>query len=164
MVINYEDIARTVLKLAASFDQRLYPVSQEFQDERRKAWATLFVGRVWPEEAEQAVVSHYRNPRAFPILPGDIVAYCDSQPVWSSRDHARDWVMRMGVQNPYSGVIEQYSGIREPIIEIPPEIRREGEKAHLIAKLTEWATPRLDELAEAIVAKKFVPWWNGGTE
>lgn len=164
MVINYEDIARSVLKLAANLDQRMYPPDQETQHERRKAWATLFRGHVWPDEAEQAVYEHYRNPRAFPLMPGDILAYCDSQPVWSSREHAQDWILRFGVQNPYSGAIEAYSGIPEPAIAIPESVPRPQEKLYLIQKLTEWASPRLDELADAILAKRFVPWWNGGTE
>lgn len=162
MVVDYEVVARSVLRLAASLDQRLYPVGQGFQDERRKAWASLFVGRVWPSEAEQAVVDHYRVAGAFPILPGDVVAFCDRQPVWSSVEHAKDWVMRVGVQNPYSGVIGLYSGVHEPVVEIPVEVGREGEKAFLVAGLSEWAAPRLDMLAEEIVRRRFVPWWNGG--
>lgn len=163
-MINYVDVARSVLKLAASLDPRMFPASQELQTERREAWATLFTGHVWPTEADQAVCDHYRNPRAFPIMPGDVIAYCETQPVWSSREHVQDWILRVGVQNPYSGVIEAYSGISEPVIEIPASIPRDQEKVYLIQKLTEWASPRLDELADAIIAKRYIPWWNGGSE
>ncbi|UCR74446.1 hypothetical protein Ritam007_70 [Mycobacterium phage Ritam007] len=158
--LNYHDIAASVLKLAASIDHRMEPSSQEMHDNRKNAWAALFTGQVWPAEAEGAVIDHYRDPRAFPLMPGDVIAYCKSQPVWSSVEHARDWVMRTAVQMPYSGAIEAYSGVTEPIIDIPAEIGRESHKAYLIQKLTEWVAPRLDELAAAIVAKRFTPWWN----
>lgn len=154
---NYRDIAKNVLKLAAELDARMSTPTTG----RVNAWTTILTGQVWPTEAESAVIAHYRDPNAFPLMPGDVIDYCNRQPVWSSEEHARDWIMRIAVQIPYSGAIEAYSGVREPIIEIPAEIARERHRAYLIAKLTEWATPRLDELATAIVAKKFVPWWNG---
>lgn len=160
-MVNYRDIAGTVLKLAANFDPRLEPTNQAAHDARKEAWATLFDGLVWPTEAEAAVVAHYRDPRAFPLLPGDVVDYCQKQPVWSSPEHARDWILRVGVRNPYSGAIEAYSGITEPVIDIPESLPRTQHKTYLIEKLTEWAAPRLDELAEAIVAKQFRPWWVG---
>lgn len=156
---SYVDIARNVLRIAATCDPRMEPSSQEMHNARREAWATLFTGHVWPLEAEAAVYDHYRDARAFPLLPGDVVDYCASQPVWSSPEHARDWILRVGVRNPYSGAIEAYSGISEPVIAIPESLPRGQQKAYLIEKLTEWATPRLDELTEAILAKRFRPWW-----
>lgn len=157
---DYVEIARTTLKLAANFDQRMRPINQEMQNERRAAWALLFTGHVWPTEAEAAVIDHYRNPRAFALMPGDVIDYCAKQPVWSSQEHATDWILRVGVRNPYSGAIEAYSGITEPVIAIPDSVPRCQHKTHLIQALTDWATPRLDELAAAIVAKQFRPWWG----
>lgn len=163
-MIDYESVARSVLKIAANLDQRMMPATQEVQDARRQAWATLFHGHVWPHEAEQAAYEHYRTQRAFPLMPGDVIAYCESQPVWSSREHAQDWILRYGVQNPYSGAIESYSGISEPVIAIPESTPRCQEKAYLIEHLNRWVQPRLDELADAIVERRYVPWWNGGSE
>jgi len=160
MVTNYNDIAAAVLKLAAQLDARMKPDGQDDHAARKAAWVMVIEGRVWPTEAEAAVIAHYRNPRAFPIMPGDVIAYCEAQPVWSSIDHARDWIMHSAVQMPYSGAIEAYSGVQEPIIEIPPQIARENHKAYLTEQLTNWAQPRLDELATAIVTKRFQPWWS----
>lgn len=160
MVTDYHAISGQVLKLAAEFDHRMEPSSQEMHDARKNAWALLFDGYVWPTEAEAAVVDHYRDPRAFPLLPGDVVDYCARQPVWSSHEHATDWILRVGVRNPYSGAIEAYSGITEPVIAIPDSVPRCQHKTHLIQALTDWATPRLDELAAAIVDKQFRPWWG----
>lgn len=160
VTLDYVDIARSTLKLAADFDVRMHPGNQEVQNDRRQSWALLFNGHVWPAEAEAAVIEHYRNPRAFPLMPGDVIDYCAKQPVWSSPEHARDWILRVGVRNPYSGAIEAYSGIQEPAITIPESLPRCQHKTYLIQALTEWATPRLDELAAAIVAKQFRPWWG----
>lgn len=157
--INYRDVAATVLKLAANFDQRMVPADQSTHNERKEAWATLFSGHVWPTEAEQAVYAHYRDPRAFPLMPGDVIDYCAHQPVWSSLEHARDWILRVGVRNPYSGAIEAYSGIQEPVIDIPDCVPRASHKTYLIEQLHQWATTRLEELTAAIVAKQFKPWW-----
>jgi hypothetical protein len=157
---DYRSIAKAVLKLAGELDHRMaMPTDERAQLAKIDAWTAVLTGHVWPTEAETAVVEHYRNPAAFPLMPGDVIAYCRNQPVWSSLDHARDWIMRVGVQNPYSGAIEAYSGVTEPIIEIPPQIAREDHRRYLIERLHMWAAPRLDELAAAIVARRHEPWW-----
>jgi hypothetical protein len=159
--LDYVEIARSVLRIAATCDPRMEPSCQEMHNARRESWATLFAGHVWPAEAEQAVYDHYRDPRAFPLMPGDVVDYCAKQPVWSSTEHATDWILRVGVRNPYSGAIEAYSGIQEPVIDIPESVPRCQHKTYLIEQLTAWASTRLDELTAAIVAKQFKPWWTG---
>ncbi len=161
-MINYTEVARSVLKMAAACDTRMVPTNQQLQDDRRTTWATLFTGQVWPTEAEAAVLDHYSQPRAFSITPGDVVAYCQSQPVWSSAEHVHDWLSRVGVQNPYSGIIEAYSGISEPILRIPAHVGREGEKAYLIEELSRWVANNRDELVAAILERRYVPWFQGG--
>lgn len=158
-MIDYRELAKKVLKLAGALDARMaMPASRDDQIDRVDAWGSALKGRVWPSEAEDAVIEHYRERRSI-LLPGDVVDYCKRQPVWSSVEHARDWIYRIGLQEPYSGAIEAYSGMQEPRIEIPAEIAREAHKDWLVMKLTEWAVPRIDELAAAIVARKYVPWW-----
>ena len=153
---RYRDIAKAVLKLAMNLDERIPKPTSERVD----AWATLFDGRVWPQEAEASVYDHYAKIPCGMLMPGDVITYCDRQPPWSSMEHARDWILRVGVRNPYSGAIEAYSGIQEPAIAIPESVPRSSEKAYLIEQLTAWAQPRLDELAQAILAKQFRPWWG----
>lgn len=155
MSIDYRETAKAVLKLAVELDTRLtVPTS-----ERIDAWATLFVGKVWPIEATAAVYAHYAKSPCAMLLPGDVIAFCARQPVWSSLDHARDWILRVGVHHPYSGAIEAYSGIQGPAIAIPESLPMGQHKQYLTDQLTAWVTPRLDELAAAIVAERFQPWW-----
>lgn len=158
-MIDYRDLAKNVLKLAGALDARMaMPTSRDDQIARVDAWASALKGRAWPSEAEDAVIEHYRERHTI-LLPGDIVAYCKKQPVWSSVEHARNWIFNVGLREPYSGAIEAYSGISEPKIEIPAGVARDAHKDYLAGKLTEWAVPRIDELAAAIVARKYVPWW-----
>ncbi|BDY31393.1 hypothetical protein [Mycolicibacterium mageritense] len=160
MNFDYRTIAKNVLKLASELDTRMaMPASDADKKSKIDAWETILTGQVWPTEAEAAVIEHYRDPRAFPLMPGDVVAHCKAQPVWSSLEHARDWILRFGVQNPYSGAIEAYSGIPEPVIDIPESVPRSSHKAYLAEHLRQWVAPRLDDLAAAILAKKFRPWW-----
>lgn len=160
MSIDYRAIAKNVLKLASDLDSRMVlPPSESALKSKIDTWTLILTGKTWPTEAEAAVIKHYGDPRAFPLLPGDVVDYCQHEPVWSSLEHARDWILRVGVQNPYSGAIEAYSGIQEPVIDIPASVPRTRHKAYLIEQLHAWASPRLDELANAIVEKQFRPWW-----
>lgn len=153
---DYREIAKAAIKLAMNFDERIPMPTTE----RIDAWATILEGRAWPTEAEQAVYSHYAKAPCGMLMPGDIVNYCATQPPWSSLEHARDWILRVGVHNPYSGAIEAYSGIQEPVIAIPEDLPRTQHKNFLIEQLHAWATPRLEELANAIVAKQYRPWWK----
>ncbi len=165
---DYRAIAKNVILTAADLDHRIRDELAAIPDDqatrRFTSWATVFAGRTWPTEAIEAVGEHYARPNAFRLMPGDVVTYCDNQPVWSSTEHARDWVLRVGVQNPYSGSIEAYSGITEPVIDIPESVTRDGERAWLIDQLSAWARPRLDEIANAIVERRYEPWWRGGDE
>lgn len=160
VTIDYEAIAGRVLKLAADFDQRMIPTSQAAHDSRRMSWAILFTGHVWPSEAEDAVVHHYQGNRAFALMPGDVVDYCAKKLPWSSPEHARDWILRTAVQNPYAHMLEEFSGIPEPVIEIPNSVTRAGERVYLTEQLHQWAVEHMPELVTAILAKRFVPaWW-----
>ncbi len=162
---DYRNIAKTVLLTAQNVDQRhadAWPSDNAERSEKIDVWATIFSGHVWPAEAKAAVLDHYSQPRAFSITPGDVVAYCQSQPVWSSAEHVQDWLSRVGVQNPYSGIIEAYSGISEPILRIPAHVGREGEKAYLIEELSRWVANNRDALVAAILERRYVPWFQGG--
>ena len=156
MNIDYREITKTVFKLAMNYDDRISRPTTE----RIDAWTDLFAGKIWPDEAQSAVLDHYATVPCGVLMPGDVIGYCQRQPPWSSIDHATDWILTFGVQNPYSGAIEAYSGIQEPVIAIPESVPRCGEKQYLIEQLSAWAKPRLDELAHAIVAKQFRPWWT----
>lgn len=153
--LDYRAIAKSVLKLALDFDDRMSIPNAARVD----AWTSVITGRVWPREAEAAVCEHYSQIPCGVLLPGHVVDFCARQPVWSSREHAADWIQTVGLAYPYSGAIEAYSGIPEPVIDDVDSVPWDQQRTYLVDKLTDWATSRLDELVDAIVAKQFRPWW-----
>ncbi len=110
-MIDYATIAAKVLAKACIFDHRLDPAPQTIT-----AWAEAFADsrRVWTDEALKAVTNHYSQPNPFPIFPGDVIAYCREQPIWSSPEHAADTLGRLCRDHPHSPAIEEYTGERPP--------------------------------------------------
>lgn len=155
---HYRTIAKSVLKLASDLDPR-FPLPSSSTELATKCtnWALILNGKVWPEEAKAAVLHHYAKS-SFALMPSDVVDYCQGQPAWSSIEHAREWVMSVAVRIPYSGAIELFSGIEEPRFTVPVEVMGDttAQRAFLVEQLTEWARPRLNDLAAAIVAKRYV--------
>lgn len=153
MTLNYREIAKSVIKLAHDFDHRL-PIPTS---ERIDSWAKLFEGHVWPKEAVDAVLAHYRNPNAFPILPGDVVGYCKQQPVWSSPEHAREWVLYTAEHHPWSDAIWAYSDIEPAEITVPEGVTKsKGTRAYVSQRMVAWATENIESLTDAILARQYV--------
>lgn len=147
--LDFREIARDVVKRAALLDPRMPAPSGDLLD----TWAACFVGKVWPEEALASVVEHYARPGSFTLMPGDVIAYCRDQPIWSSKAHARDF-LDMWCQHPYSHKIEAETGIQEPVIDIPTSVPREGHKKYLQERLRVWVNSNEDRLVKAILAKR----------
>ena len=148
-------IALDVLELAQSLDRRI-----DATEPIARAWAECFAGqKVWPQEARDAVITHYRKPGAWPIMPGDILAHCAIQPVYSSRDHAK-YFLAYWTTEPYSDAIEAHTGIRPPMVEAPEDLRGDERKKYLGEKLTDWVLENHEQLVDAIMERR----WNPVTE
>ncbi|MFE5790661.1 hypothetical protein [Rhodococcus erythropolis] len=146
-------IAALVLGRASEFDRRM-PVPNESVV---SAWGGIFEGKVWESEALAAVADHYAKPNAFPLMPGDVIAYCQAQPVWSSAEHAREF-LRKWCQHPYSGAIGMQAGIEEPLFAIPESVVRDDHKKYLIHRLNAWVSENEQMLIDNILEKKLNPW------
>jgi len=144
------EIARNVLMKARMIDPRIQIGSTEDEVAARiAAWADVFDGQpVWPTEALEAVAEHYRKRNAFPIMPGDVLAYCAEQPATSSPEHVL-WIFEKHVQHPWSTTIQELVGREIP--ELNPETYETWDKQFLIEKRREWLTANGSALvAEAI--------------
>ncbi|WP_433597905.1 hypothetical protein ACQPXH_19130 [Nocardia sp. CA-135953] len=118
------------------------------------AWARCFTGQqVWPEEALEAVRVHYQQANAYPIKPGDVIAYCEAQPVWSSPEHVNHFLDTWS-QFPYATVIEEHSGIRPPEFEVPDSVPREERRQYLVRELARWINDNRDALVAAILKRR----------
>ncbi|WP_016691457.1 hypothetical protein [Rhodococcus rhodochrous] len=79
-----------------------------------EAWARVFRDQpVWPHEAQQAVLAHYRKPNPFQIMPGDVIEYCRQQPITSSPEHVA-WFYEMQSAHPWSRAIQELLGREIP--------------------------------------------------
>lgn len=118
------------------------------------AWADCFKGqKVWLTEALRAVDEHYRKSR-FPIMPADVIAYCEQQPVWSSNEHAW-WFLEKMSEYPYSPAIAQHTGIEFPAIEPPADQTLEEERAWLKETRRKWVHENRQVLIGAILSNRF---------
>lgn len=154
-----EDNVRAVMRRAKALDNRL----PNFSDDRLDAWHAVLEDSCWPAEALDAVKAHYAKPNAFQILPGDVVAYCQAQPVWSSVDHAREFLYKW-CQHPYSGAIGLQAGIPEPVFTIPAGVPRHEEKKWLTEQLTAWVAAEETDLIKRIIETKLSRAHSDGTE
>lgn len=150
---DYREIAKTVLQRAQAHDPRMM-VSLDAARLRADAWGTVFANKVWPDEAVAAVDAHYSTAGAFPILAGDVVAYCQKQPVWSSEGHVADF-LRRAPDYPYSGAIGLYAGIEEPVIDIPAGTPRHREREVLTFGIREWVAKNRDDLTDRIIRTRY---------
>ncbi|WP_280389495.1 hypothetical protein [Nocardia wallacei] len=143
------DIAAKVLSEARYLDNKI-----QLDPGTTAAWARCFDGqKVFPTEALAAVHAHYRQPNAFPIKPGDIIAYCATQPIWSSEAHVRHFLAE-ATQYPYSTLIEDYSGIRPPETAIPDTAPIEQRRQHRIDEISEWVNTHRNQLVTAILNRR----------
>lgn len=157
-LIDYRDVARQVIKRAVALDPRFpNPSKPAEKAELVDAWESVLDGKVWPDEAVKAVAVHYGRSNAFPIMPGDVVAYCQAQPAWSSAEHAREF-LRKWCQHPYSGAIGMQAGIEEPLFAIPESVVRDDHKKYLIHRLNAWVSENEQMLIDNILEKKLNPW------
>lgn len=154
---------KSVVQLAMLLDPRFGPrdengnIQHERLTEFVDAWTECLSDQVWPNEALQAVRNHYSSRDAFPIMPGDVIAHCQAQPVWSSAEHAREF-LRKWCQHPYSGAIGMQAGIEEPLFAIPESVVRDDHKKYLIHRLNAWVSENEQMLIDNILAKKLNPW------
>lgn len=149
-MMTKEQLAVKVLRYASIRDDRI-----QFSDAKCLAWAQLFKDqKVWLTEALEAVDKHYRKPNAFPIMAGDVIAYCESQPVYSSADHASQFLAE-ACRHPYSDWIENHTGVRPPVPEGADALRGDEQKQYLIEKLTDWVLENHDRLVRAILELRY---------
>jgi hypothetical protein len=141
-------IAGDVLSRAALLDPRInveLPVIE--------AWADLFEGqKVWMDEALKAVNLHYSKPNPFPIMPGDIIAFCANCAPGSSADHANDF-LDYWCDYPYAEAIEEVSGIAPPTFTVPDGLTLNERRQHLVKQLTAWVDENRARLVEAILER-----------
>lgn len=147
---NHLDIAGMVLAKAALLDHRIDPTKDAI-----RAWAECFdlAADIWPRESLDAVCAHYSQRNPFQIMPGDVIDYCRRQPAWSSREHAVDFLDKWA-NHPYATVIEAYTGIAPPEIDVPDGLGFREEKAFRAEHLRAWMREHLDELADALLARR----------
>lgn len=144
-----KDDVRAVMRRAKAFDNR-FP---DFSDERLDAWHAMLGDSCWPDEALDGVKAHYSRSNAFPLMPGDVLSFCQAQPPWSSEAHAAEF-LRKWCMYPYSGMIGRQSGIQEPVFAIPESVGRHGEKNYLIERLRAWVDLRERELVAGVLELK----------
>lgn len=150
------EVAVEILKLVSGFDGRIRGLSSDDKRLMTEAWSLAFKDRVWLEEGKQAVVEHYAKGNAFQIMPGDVIAYCDKQPPWSSEEHARAFLLHW-TNHPYAPVITDFTGIPTPVFEVPEGDAR-SRKAWEAERLNRWVRDNLDELVAALMSRR-----KGGT-
>lgn len=140
------EIAAAVLAEARELDRRIEPTPGTI-----KAWANCFgLHRVWRAEALEAVHRHYGRANAYPLMPGDVIAHCERQHPWSSRDHAGTWLDTMA-RYPYSPVFEDYTGIRQPD---PPAGASLDDERDLHRK---WIAENRETLIDGIMTRRHRP-------
>lgn len=145
-------VAGEVLERAALLDPRIRVDIHVIE-----AWADLFDGqKVWRTEALAAVKNHYLKTNPFPIMPGDVVAFCANCPVYSSREHASEFLAHW-CEFPYSDMITAQSGIQVPAFAIPDSLPREGHKRFLIDNLTGWVQANHERLVDGIMERRWDP-------
>ncbi len=144
-------IATQVLSKARIVDPRMRLGTTDTEsDAQIMAWAEIFDGEpVWPREALDAVAAHYRKGNAFPIMPGDVLAYCKTQPLTSSREHVSWWLDKWA-QHPWSTVIEERIG--RPIPGLEPDSSDVSDEARLIRQRQAYIDKYRDYFIDQILA------------
>lgn len=144
------EIATKVIAKAKIVDTRFrVGATDEAQAAQIMGWAEIFDGQpVWLTEALDAVLDHYRKRNAFPIMPGDVIAYCEQQPATSSPEHVA-WIINLHIKHPWSSRIQELVGREIP--ELDPMSYDNRDKEFLIGKRREWIASNGNALvAEAI--------------
>ncbi|MFC5789689.1 hypothetical protein ACFPPE_07450 [Agromyces tardus] len=146
---NMIDIASRVLEEARYLDDRIRLDSGTIG-----AWARCFTGqKVYPTEALEAVHLYYRRPDPYPIKPGDIIAHCEAQPVWSSAEHVNGFLDQWA-NFPYATVIQDYSGMAAPDSVAPDTVPRDEHRDYLVSQLRAWISANRADLVEAIIRRR----------
>jgi hypothetical protein len=121
------------------------------------AWAHTFEGQeVYPEEAVAAVYRHYQKPNPFPMMPGDVIGYCATCPVWSSREHASAF-LDFWAQHPYSDTIEAHTGMQPPAITTPDSVDLAEERRVRTEAIQRWINENREQLVTAVMTRKHRP-------
>jgi len=145
-------IAGAVLAKARLIDQRITATAETIQ-----AWAECFGNaELWPTEALAAVAEHYSRANPYPLMPGDVIEYCRAQPVWSSADHAAQFLEKWS-DYPFSEAIAAWSGITPPIETLPTDMTAADERAFHATHLRKWVAKNRDVLIGAILSRRYVP-------
>ena len=153
--LDYRDIAKSVIQTIQALEPRFrVPGSPAELKVVVDSWERVLKGRVWPDEAVEAVTEHYAQPNAFQIMPGDVVAYCQKQPPWSSEAHAHDFLAHW-VRFPHSNVIELYTGIQPPVIAIPDSVDRSNHRDFMVTAREKWLRKERERLVRAMMAKRY---------
>lgn len=153
----YVRIAGAVIDEAAMIDLRIRKdlTSPDKLQRQIAAWARVFEkssdgrGAVWPKEAMDAVSAHYEKENAFPIMPGDIVAYCKRQPLTSSREHV-SWWLDVWAQHPWSVAIEEAVG--RPIPQLEPDSYDSADLPRLIEQRRAFINEQRNFFVDEILA------------
>lgn len=144
-------IATQVLSKARIVDPRMRLGTTDTEsDAQIMAWAEIFDGEpVWPKEALDAVSAHYKKSNAFPIMPGDVLTYCKTQPLTSSREHVSWWLDKWA-QHPWSTAIEEKVG--RPIPQLEPDSSDAADKPRLIEQRRAFIDKHRDYFIDQILA------------
>lgn len=143
------EIAGTVLAKASLLDHRINPTKETIQ-----AWAECFAGEdIWPREALDGVAAHYRKPNPFPLMPGDVLAYCGELPVWSSNEHASQFLGEW-IEHPFADVIPTFTGIPWPEVSIPDDVPPTQEQFWLGESRRRWIRENRQRLIGAILSTR----------
>lgn len=144
------EIATKVLAKAAIFDPRI-----QVTRETIIAWSECFGShQVWPREALNAVTEHYSKSNPFPLMPGDIIEFCKAQPIWSSNEHARHFLVKWA-DHPMSTAIADQTGIQPPQPHIPDGLLWPEEKQLRIEALKKWIVDNEGPLVGAILSRQY---------
>lgn len=148
-------LAGEVLDLASRLDVRIREAAISALDAMVAAWAQCFDGQnVWLSEARDAVIFHYSKSNAFPIMPGDVIAFCARCPVYSSREHASDF-LTFWAAHPYSDAIEAHTGVRPPQFNVPEGMSFTDERQFLAERLARWVGDNRRELVDAVMERRY---------
>lgn len=150
---DYDKIAMAVIVAASEVDSTFEKHVDSDAKLRAKinGWGQVFrmAKAVWPREALEAVYVHYGEAGAFPIKPGDVVAYCKSRPVTSSREHISWWLDRWA-QHPWSDAIQEAVG--RPIPQLEPDSSDVADKPRLIEQRRAFINEQRDFFIDQILA------------
>lgn len=144
------EIAGLTLAKAALLDHRITA-----DDPQILAWAECFTDQdIGHGEALDAVLTHYRKPNPFAIMPGDVLATIREQPLGptSSDERINRWLLRW-IDKPHARTIEAISGIPTPHWEPPTELDPTAADTWAKNRHRDWTRENRHRIADAIRGK-----------